>query len=377
MPAEQAPSGSAAPKIDEFLPADQAIERILLINFGGIGDEVLFFPVIETLRYHYPKARIAMLVEPRCRNLMEHHYFLDAVLTFDIKHRKGPADLLEMLNMLRAESPDMILSSGGSSMVAPLLFLSGAAIRIGYDSGRFRFLLTHRAPLNQEQYAARMYYDLLAPLGIASASVVPQMKLPAVVEQWACQWLATQGIAKQDPYVLIHPGVSLMSKEKQLIKSWARENWQQLIEQLLAEGETVVIAGGPDDAEEIAFLQERLDHPRLVMAYGQTRDLYQLGGLIARSAAMVCVDSAPMHLGVALQAHVVAIFGPTDEKKLLPPGENFAAITHPVACRPCLWATRQTTCEELTCLKNIQVEQVYQAVRRFLPLQLEKVPGEC
>ena len=73
------------------------IERILLINFGGLGDEVLFFPVIETLRYHYPKARIAMLVEPRCANLMEHHYFLDQVLTFDIKHRRSPADLLEML----------------------------------------------------------------------------------------------------------------------------------------------------------------------------------------------------------------------------------------------------------------------------------------
>ena len=61
----------------------QAFERILLINFGGIGDEILFFPVIESLRYHYPNARITMLVEPRCRNLMEHHYFLDSILTFD------------------------------------------------------------------------------------------------------------------------------------------------------------------------------------------------------------------------------------------------------------------------------------------------------
>ena len=359
------------------MTSDKAIERILLINFGGIGDEILFFPVIEALRYHYPNARISMVVEPRCSNLMEHHYFLDAVLTFDIKHRRGPADLLELLNMLRGEAPDLIVSSGGSSLVAPLLFFSGAALRVGYDSGRFTRLLTHKAPLNQEQYAAQMYYDLLAPLGITSTKVVPQMKLPSVVEHWACQWLAAQGIGKTDPYVLIHPGVSLMSKEKQLIKSWARENWQQLIQKLLDEGERVVIAGGPDDAEEIAFLQERLEHPKLVMAYGQTRDLYQLGGLIEKSAAMVCVDSAPMHLGVALKARVVAIFGPTDERKLLPAGEQFVAITHPVECRPCLWATRQTTCEALTCLTHIQVDQVYQAVRQFLPARLESVATEC
>lgn len=360
-------------EIEEHLPFDQAIERILLINFGGIGDEVLFFPVIEAMRYHYPKARIAMLVEPRCANLMEHHYFLDKVLTFDIKHRRSPADLLELVNLLRTEAPDMIVSSGGSSMVAPLLFFSGAAIRVGYDSGRFRKLLTHRAPLHKEQYAAKMYYDLLLPLGITSNHVVPGMKLPAVVEGWAHQWLASKGVSKSDSYVLIHPGVSLMSKEKQLIKSWARENWRALIEQLLAEGEKVVIAGGPDDAEEIAWLKANLAHPQpnLILAFGETRDLYQLGGLIARSAALVCVDSAPMHLGVALQAKVVAIFGPTDAKKLLPEGENFVAVTHPVDCGPCLFERRKTTCDALTCLKNIQVAQVYAAVRRFLPASLK------
>lgn len=355
------------------------IKRILLINFGGIGDEILFFPVIETLRYQYPHARIAMVVEPRCRNLLEHHYFLDAVYGFDIKHQRSPGELLQLVNILRSEAPDLILSSGGSTMVAPLLFLSGAEIRVGYDSGRLRSLLTHKAPLNKQQYAAQMYYDLLLPLGIPRHPVVPQMKLPAVVENWTHQWLKSQGLSKQDSYVLIHPGVSLMSKEKKLIKSWARENWLALIERLLAEGRNVVIAGGPDDAEEIAFLKSRLSHPKLIMAYGHTRDLYQLGGLIQRSQAIVCVDSAPMHLGVALGAAVVAIFGPTDEKLLLPPGreDRFVAVTHPVECRPCLWATRQTTCDALSCLVNIRLEQVYAALEPFLEAQLEMAASEC
>ena len=358
---------------------ESPIERIVLINFGGIGDEILFFPVIETLRYHYPQARIAIVVEPRCRNLLEHHYFIDAVYGFDIKHQRSPGELLELVSILRNEAPDMIVSSGGSSMVAPLLFLSGANIRVGYDSGRFAFLLTHRAPLKKEQYAAQMYYDLLIPLGIQPHPVVPTMKLPGIVEQWAVQWLKSQGIAKGEPYVLIHPGVSLMSKEKNLIKSWERHNWKSLIERLLAEDRKVVIAGGPDDAEEIAYLQANLSHPNLKMAYGQTRDLYQLGGLIQYSAAIVCVDSAPMHLGVALGSPVVAIFGPTDEKLLLPPdsADKYVAVTHPVECRPCLWATRQTTCDALSCLTNISVDQVYQALTPFLEPELDKDLSKC
>lgn len=348
---------------------EQVLQRILLINFGGIGDEILFFPVIEALRYQYPQAYISMLVEPRCRNLLEHHYFLDQVLTFDIKHRKSPADLLELLSMIRGEAPELVVSSGGSTQVAGLLFLSGAAYRAGYDSGRLKALLTHRAPLEQNQYAADMYYALLQPLGFKPQPVVPHMQLPAVVKLWAQRWLQQQGLEGK-PYVLIHPGVSLMSKEKKLIKSWERERWCQLIEQLLAEGEHVVIAGGPDDAEEIAFLQAHLQHPALHMAYGQTRDLYQLGALIEQAAVMVCVDSAPMHLGVALDTPMVAIFGPTDEAKLLPAAqEKIRAITHPVNCRPCLWATRQTTCDSLDCLQGIAVPQVYNAVREFLPLK--------
>ncbi len=358
------------------MPKPEMPDRILLINFGGIGDEILFYPVIETLRYAYPQARLSILVEPRCHNLLDHHYFIDEILTFDIKHRKSPGDLLDLLNLIRANEADMIISSGGSSLVAPLLFLSGAPVRVGYDSGRFPGLLTHRAPLNKEQYAADMYHDLLQPLKLERGPVIPRMELPGLVKQWSSRWLQQQGLKKGE-YVLIHPGVSLMSKEKKLIKSWARSRWCQLIRQLLKEKTPVVIAGGPDDAEEVAYLKSRLkQHPKLVYAYGHTRDLYQLGGLIQQAAVTVCVDSAPMHLAVALEANTVAIFGPTDEKKLVPDSPKYKVIKHDVSCRPCLWATRNTTCDALDCLKGIEVKSVYDAVRDFLPLVAETPPRE-
>jgi ADP-heptose:LPS heptosyltransferase len=95
--------------------------------------------------------------------------------------------------------------------------------------------------------------------------------------------------------------------------------------------------------------------------------MYQLGGFIQRAKVMVCVDSAPLHLGVGLGTNLVAIFGPTDEHKLLPPeSPQIKVIQAGTHCRPCLWATRQTTCEALSCLKEIEVAQVYQATQTFL-----------
>ena len=41
---------------------------------------------------------------------------------------------------------------------------------------------------------------------------------------------------------------------------------------------------------------------------------------------MLCTDSAPMHLAVAVQTYTIALFGPTDPKKLLPQSDRFIGI---------------------------------------------------
>ena len=69
------------------VPVDASIQRILVVNFGGIGDEILFFPVIQSLREAYPHAHIAALVEPRCEGIMRFNPAIDDVFTFDAKHQ--------------------------------------------------------------------------------------------------------------------------------------------------------------------------------------------------------------------------------------------------------------------------------------------------
>jgi len=39
--------------------------RILALVLGGTGDQLLFFPTLDTLKQQYPKAEIDVVVEPR------------------------------------------------------------------------------------------------------------------------------------------------------------------------------------------------------------------------------------------------------------------------------------------------------------------------
>ena len=82
---------------------------------------------------------------------------------------------------------------------------------------------------------------------------------------------------------------------------------------------------------------------------------------------LICVDSAPMHIGVGLKKPVIALFGPTDEAKLLPVGNKlFTAIKNDsLTCRPCLWDKRQTSCKKTDCL-NIEPDYVFNVLTEKL-----------
>jgi ADP-heptose:LPS heptosyltransferase len=206
-----------------------------------------------------------------------------------------------------------------------------------------------------------MYHDLVGYLG--KQPRLPQMTVNPADREWARDFLAD---AKR-PVVVFHPGVSKLSIEKQIIKGWAPERWVELGRRLAAQGATVVLAGGPDDEDIIRLIRETGGFP-YVEAYGKTKGLGQLAGLIEQADALVAVDSAPMHVGVAVGTPTVAIFGPTDPAKLLPAGTVHQAVhVEGLACRPCLWDKRQTSCDELTCLKDLGVDQVEAAVLKILP----------
>lgn len=307
--------------------------RILTINFGGIGDEVLFLPTLSAIRASYPTAKITLLVEPRSAGIGVITDLIDEVVTFDIKKRPlYGSDLIDVLTILRSGGYDMVVSSGSSPMVSALLFMSGIPRRIGYDSGKLgRLLLTEPMPLNRYQYAGKMYHDLILNLpGAASAlPAIPHITAGTAEKEamesvlariWSAAGDASKCRNRDRQRVLIHPGTSQLALIKGLNKTWSSENWSKFAEALAKEpGVDVILAGGPDDKDAIAEITSLLKPgSKVISTYGQTKSLRDLVGLIDICDVIVCVDSAPMHIAVALGKPVVALFGPTDEAKLLP-----------------------------------------------------------
>ncbi|MFH0703036.1 MAG: glycosyltransferase family 9 protein [bacterium] len=344
--------------------------KILVINFGGIGDQILFFPALKTIKASYPLPFLTLAVETRSKSAKELSSLIDEVITCDIKTGFKYFNLIKLLFKIWSGRYHVVVSSGGSKFIAIFLFLTGIRKRIGYNTGLLsKILLTKTASLNKNQYAANMYHALAKAICSDQEANLPEIDISPENLIWAYEKIGSR--TKQ--VVTIHPGVSKLSITKNIIKFWSVSNWVSLIVKLICSGKyKVVLTGGPDDEGVLLQIKAELarydiSEDSLADLYGQTKNLSQLAALISLSNVLVCVDSAPMHISVGTRTPIVAIFGPTDEKKLLPSNDyRFIAVKdEDLDCRPCLWDKRKNSCDYIDCL-NINSDKVFQTIKEHL-----------
>lgn len=141
------------------------INKILVINFGGIGDEIFFLPSLISLKKEFPQAEITLALEPRSKSVKDLTDVINDLILVDVKGKSKYLELLKLIFKARAGHFDMVISSGGNKLISILLWLTGIKKRYGYYTGILsEKLLTKAVRLNKNQYACNMYHDLVTPV---------------------------------------------------------------------------------------------------------------------------------------------------------------------------------------------------------------------
>ena len=136
--------------------------KILFINFGGLGDEILFLPTIISVKKQFPDAEITLALEPRSKGVVSLTNIIDKTLFADIKGKNKYKELLKLLFKIWTNRFDMVISSGSNKFISMFLAATFIPKRYGYNSGKLsEILLTKAVRLNKNQYAANMYNDLV------------------------------------------------------------------------------------------------------------------------------------------------------------------------------------------------------------------------
>ncbi len=313
-------------------------KRIIFLNFGGLGDEILFLPTIQSVKKEYPNSEITLALEKRSKGITELTNVIDKTLFANIKGKDKYIELLKLLIQIWQEKYNIIISSGSNKFISIFLFLTFIKEKYGYNTGKLsKILLKKAVDLNKNRYAVQMYHELAKPITNIETQL-PELsiqKKPIIPNS-----------------ILIHPGVSKLSVEKGMIKTIPAEHWADIVKKLSDKGKKVFLIGGPDDKECIEKITQIVPPEKYENLYGTTKSLKDLAELISSAEKFLCSDSAPLHIAVSLGVKTFAIFGSTDDKKLIPQNESTIAIKNNCDCplKPCLWERRQTTCEKISCL---------------------------
>jgi len=332
-------------------------KNALFINYGGLGDEILFLPAIEDFKKKYPDSKITLCLESRAKGIKQLTPLIDDVIEVDIKAGglKKYFNVLGLIKKARARRFDVVISSGKSPLVSIILYLTGIKRRCGYFS-KTAFLLTDGVELDEKQYAGSMYHDLILPY-LEDDDILDEISIPHLAADK--DFILPDNL--KGGFIALHPGVSKMSTDKHIYKCPDISFWHGVIKGVLEKGKKLVLFGGPDDKEIIEKILEDkniLNHPNFINYFGKTKNLKDLMNILSFSDTLICADSAPLHIGVGLNLNIVAIFGPTNEEKLVPKKGNIKVITNKkIDCRPCLWHKRKVNCNQSYCL-NIDISDV-------------------
>lgn len=329
--------------------------RIVVWKLSALGDIILSIPSLRALRQQFPEGHLAVVVGRSGYAVVGACPYLNDIIIYDAKGKdRGPLRHLAFVKRLRRERFDRSIDLQNSRRTHLLAWLAGIPVRVGYRR-KFGWLLNRSVrlprvvltPIAHQQYLFRQ-------AGLSVDGDALELWPSSLDEETATRLLGAPARSAQRPLVGLHPGGSGRWKTKR----WDLRRWAQLCNALAKRQCQVVVVGGKEELALGEALKQTTNPPPLIVI-GQT-SLMELACLIKRCAVFVAHDSSSLHVAAAVGTPTIALFGPTDPQRHLPPHFSGAVIKKDVFCSPCY----STRCRTIThaCMNRIGVEEVLRAI---------------
>ncbi len=305
---------------------------ILVIRLGAMGDIIHALPAAASLKASFPAHKLSWLVSPRWMPLLEGNPAIDELIPFE---RGGVKALKTSWQRLRQKRFDLAFDFQGLLQSA----LAGHAARPKVFYGFSRAVA-------RESHAAWFYdhcVDVMGPHRVErNLQLVAAAGATELITQARIPPGRPEGDLPAGPFVLANPFAGWAGKE------WPLRSYELLGQALQKERLPLVISVPAAKAAELGGFKH-------ITVYVST-----LSGLIdatRRAAAIVGVDSGPLHLAAALGKPGVALFGPTDPACTGPFGGSLTVLRAPDVA-----TTYKRHSEIHASMRTIAVEEVVTAL---------------
>jgi heptosyltransferase-2 len=347
-------------------------ENVLVVQTSFLGDTVLTLPLLSEIRSRFPNAKLTLLCSPAAGELLALHPDIDEILIDDKRHaHRGLNGLWRQSRILKQKGFTLALSPHKSLRTALLLFLARIPFRVGFRQSKGAFLYQSRVNRDPRRHDVQRNLSLLEAFGIALDECRQSVELPALhgAEERVRKLFDAAGVDRKKMLVGVNPGSVWATKR------WSPRSFADLIGRLKQDLNCeVVLFGGPEDETTVAQIQELCGY-RIASVAGKT-SLRDLPAAVGACQLFITNDSGPMHIAVARQVPVVAIFCATTPSLGFYPYSSHAVVVEKrLGCRPCSsHGGRRCPLGTEDCIRLILPDHVLQAAKQLLQCADETAP---
>jgi heptosyltransferase I len=289
--------------------APGAGRRICIVMMSAIGDAVHVLPVVTALKRHDPSSKITWILQPGPASLVRGHPDVDEILVFE--KSRGWRGMLDLRSELARREFDLVIDLQVYIKAGLVTAFTRAPVKLGFDKARARdmnWLFTNeRIPPHAPQHVQDQYLEFLAALGV-----------PAEPLAWKLgPWESEAALRERVLAALPRPFATLVIGATHAEKEWLPERWAELAGALRSDfGLEPVLAGGRSARE--------METARLIDAAGARTHstlgvpLRDLVAILDASELVISLDTAPLHMSVALERPVIALMGYNNPKRVGP-----------------------------------------------------------
>ncbi len=361
----------------------RSLRRVLVVQPYGIGDLLFLTPVLRALRLIPTIEKVDLLLGSRNEVAVRHNPHVDEIFSVDkdLFHRQTAfqnfKSVLSLGRTLYKKNYDLLLDY---SLRAEYAFYGKFFLKIprraGFGYKRRGFFHNIRLPIPQGfegRHVVDAYCDLAEAAGIRVEDRFLEFYLSDSDREKAQKIISEKMGDSFGPFLVVNPSGGESWGKDAHFRRWPVPFFAELAGKLAKKFNLrhLVILGSKNETPLADELAKRVSISASNLS-GQL-SLGETAALIQKSALFVGNDSGLVHIAHALQAPLIAFYGPVDPQVYGPYPESPEAITvfkEDLACRPCYHRFRyNSACVGRECLQNLTPDEVWEMLeaKEFFP----------
>jgi ADP-heptose:LPS heptosyltransferase len=344
--------------LSEFYQRTKSARRIVVIDFGFLGDSVHLIPALSDIKRNYPQAELHTVSANVGAEVLKMAPCVDKAWGVSLSPPPSLGGSINFQKLLRKQKFDLAINFSGSDRTIFVTAFTGARWRVGQQGAREHFwakwLILHWVPRQaNDVIVSEQRRRMLATVGMSLQPPRFDLKIPDTARDWA---------HKNVPERAVHFALNASSP----VKEWPIDHWVELAEKMLSESDVEIIATASSNSREqerLRMFSEKVATKRVTPIVKLT--IPELAATLQRCLLQVGGDSGVNHLAFAVGTPTFSLLRdyPTlNDWKLT--GEKHRQIVVPCQCI----ASGENRCQlsGSKCLGEISPERAFEVIRTLL-----------